>query len=163
MSRAHHGHVRPRKSQAGPDRPFSPAPEPPVPRPTTVHGIPLQRAIKKRGRCIGNLNVGEDQWMNSEAPDVGQRLMKLRSSPKSRIRLVLRISPIDSADIPAVNFERGDPVFLSVSCECRQLIKAMNDCILAVRQNSGLPRILLTQPTAGTRDGEILIEPGAID
>src|SRR5690349_2755483 len=101
--------------------------------------------------------------MNSEVPDVRQRPMKLRRSTKPRLRLVLRISPIDPADIPAVNFECGDTVFLCVHCKCRQLIEVMNDRVLAVRQNRRLPRILLTQPTPGTRDGEVMIEPCAID
>src|ERR1700694_4282651 len=101
--------------------------------------------------------------MNAEDPKVGKRLMELRRSAKSRRGLVLWRSSINSAGIPAVNLKCGDPVLFCVGCERRQLIKAMNDRVLAVRQNNGLPRILLTQPTARTRDVKVLVEPCAID
>src|SRR5215467_2189269 len=100
--------------------------------------------------------------MDTEAPQVGKCLTKLRRSTQSRVGLVLWISAINSADVPAKDLERGYPVLLCVGCEPRQFSKPMNDRIFRVRQNDGLPSILLTQPTAGTRDLEVLVVPSAI-
>src|SRR5262249_8964466 len=163
MCRAHDRHIRPRQSETSTDRSFPPSPELPVRRPTAVDGIFLQGVLKKRGRGIRNLDVGEDERMDTEAPQVGKCLAKLRRCTQSRIRLVLRISAINPAHVPANDLERGYPVLLCVCCELRQFSKAMNDRILGVRQNDGLPSIFLTQPTAGSRDFEVLIVPSAID
>src|SRR5262249_16424881 len=106
---------------------------------------------------------GEDEGMDAEAPQVGQCLAKLRCCSQPRIRLVLRISAINPANVPAQDLEGGYPVLLCVCCELRQFSKAMNDRILGVRQNDGLPSIFLPEPTAGARDFEVLIVPSAID
>src|SRR5215471_12453467 len=97
MCRAHDRHIRPRQSEASTDCSFPPSPELPVKRPTAVDGIFLQGVLKKRCCGIRNLDVGEDERMDTEAPQVGKCLTKLRCCTQSRIRLVLRISAINPA------------------------------------------------------------------
>src|SRR5215831_16177837 len=123
MCRAHDRHIRPRQPEASPDRPFPPSQELPVRRPTAVDDIFLQGAVKKRSGGIRNLDVGKDERMDTEAPQVGKCLTKLSCCAQSRIGLVLRISAINSADVPAKDLERGYPVFLCVGCEPRQFSK----------------------------------------
>src|SRR5215831_20616345 len=123
MCRAHDRHIRPRQPEASPDRPFPPSPELPVRRPTAVDDIFLQGVVKKRRGGIRNLDVGKDERMDTEAPQVGKCLTKLRRSTQSRVGLVLWISPINSADVRAKNLERAYPVLLSVGFERRQSSK----------------------------------------
>src|SRR5215471_21832053 len=101
MCGAHDRHIRPRQSEASTDRSFPPSPELPVRRPTAVDGIFLQGVVKKRRRSIRNLDVGKDERMDTEAPQVGKCLTKLRRCTQSRVGLVLWISAINSADVPA--------------------------------------------------------------
>src|SRR5215469_4481725 len=163
MCGAHDRHIRPRQSEASADRSFPPSIELPVRGPTAVDDIFFEGALKKRRCRIRNLDVGEDEGMDTEAPQVGKCLAKLRRCTQPRIRPVLRISAINPAYVPAKDFEGGYPVLLCVCCQPRQFSKAMNDRILGVRQNDGLPSIFLTQPTAGTRDFKVLIVPSAIN
>src|SRR5215469_2577745 len=163
MCRADERHIRPRQSEASTDRSFPPSPELPVRCPTAIDGIFLQGVLKKRCRGIRNLDIGEDERMDTELPQVGKCLTKLRRCTQSRIRLVLRISAINPAHVPAKDLERGYPVLVCIGREPRQFRKAMNDRILGVRQNDGLPSIFLTQPTAGARNFEVLIVPSAVN
>src|SRR5262249_28342810 len=149
--------------EARADRSFPPPPELPVRRPTAVDGIFFEGVVKKWRGGIRNLDIGKDERMDTKAPHVGKCLTKLCRCAQSRIGLVLRISAINSAEVPAKDLERGYPVLLCVGCEPRQFSKPMNDRIFGVRQDDGLPSIFLTQPTAGTGDLEVLIVPFAIN
>src|SRR5262245_13936381 len=143
MCRAHDGHIRPRQPQASADRSFSPSKELPVRRPAAIDGVFLDGVVKKRCGGICNLDVGKDERMDAEAPHVGKGLTKLSCCTQSRIGLVLRISAINSTDVPAKDLERSYPVLLCVGCEPRQFSKPMNDRVFGVRQNDGLPSMFL--------------------
>src|SRR5215470_15087334 len=138
MCRAHDRHVRPCQPKASADGTLPPSEELPVRRPAAADSIFLQGIVKKRRGGIRNLNVGENEWMDTQAPYIGKRLSKLSGSTQSRIGLVLRISAINSSDVPAKYLERRYPVLLGVGREPRQFGKPVNDRILGVRKNDGL-------------------------
>src|SRR5262249_41569072 len=120
--------------------------------------------VVKKGRCgVRNLDVGKDQRVNADGSQVGKRLTKLFRCTQSRIGLILRISAIDSANVPAIDLERSYAVLFCVGGEPGQVSKTMDDRILGVRQNRGLPGVFLTQPRSRARDLEVLVVPTAID
>ena len=78
---------------------------------------------------------------------------------QARIGLVLRVSPIDAADIPAKNFECGNAVFFGVGSELGQFTEAMRNHVFAVGQDDGLPCIFFAQPVGRAANREVLVEP----
>src|SRR5262249_42663755 len=111
MCRAHDRHIRPRQPEPSANRSFPPPIELPVRRPAAVDGIFFEGVVKKWRGGIRNLDIGKDERMDTEAAHVGKRLTKLSRCAQSRIGLILRISAINSADVPAKDLECGYPVF----------------------------------------------------
>src|SRR5580700_10106884 len=101
--------------------------------------------------------------MDSESAYVRQRFFEFLWSAKTRIGPVLRISAIDSAHVPAENFERRDSVLLGIRSQFGQFIEAMHDNVFTVRKDNRLPGVLFAQPIRRTVDVEMLIEPRAVN
>jgi hypothetical protein len=58
-----------------------------------------------------------------------------------------------------ISLKRGYVIFLCIGCEFGQLIEAMNNDILTIGQNDGLPCVLLAQPATRTLNWKVLVKP----